>query len=149
MAGGKLLTNLRSAVLDGVCVWRERRCGPADTGRRCGNTLVCVSRFCYRPCNTHGECEPGELCICLYNFYPETPAAGHCYTPQCHPEDGVCREGSVPTPDSRGCRQIFFEADCHWLEGSRYCPPGYDFEGEHGCRMVEPYAWRNPDAGVP
>ena len=133
--------------LDGVCVWTGGECGSADTGKRCG-VGVCVSYHCYRACNTHGDCEPGQMCICLALFYPDTPAAGFCVTPRCN-YDSVCPDGSEPVPDSLGCRQLVFEGDCHWVPGSRYCPPGYEFEGEHGCRMVEPYAWMDPDAGVP
>jgi hypothetical protein len=51
--------------------------------------------------------------------------------------------------DSLACQPVVFEGDCHKPESRRDCPPGYEFEGTWGCRMVEPYAWRNRDAGIP
>jgi hypothetical protein len=136
-------------TLDGTCTRAESTC--YLTGRRCMNTLVCVSMHCYSACNTHADCEPGRYCECLWPavFHSSTPAAGFCWTLRCHPDSSLCPDGSEPVPGSRACNQLIREADCHWAPPFPGCPPGYEPEGEQGCRMVEPYAWRYRDAGTP
>lgn len=140
--------------LNGQCYDSEEYCTrpgyycPRIMGMVCDTYLRCTA-----PCNTHSECYSGDVCSC---FHPRdldfmSPSAGSCYSAWCKDQDSKgCPPDSEPIPGSLLCNLTRREADCH-LEHpeipSEPCPPGYEREGEIGCRLVTPFAWR--DAGAP
>jgi hypothetical protein len=111
------------------------------------------SWLCSSPCNTHSDCRETEVCSCFFPEYLDfmSPSAGWCYTAWCRDQGSKgCPPDTIPLAGSLLCRQTRREADCH-LEHpeiqSEPCPQGYEREGEIGCRLVTPFAWR--DAGAP
>lgn len=125
------------------------RCQGLPTGERCvGPPVDRVCSFdkrCLPPCNTHADCD-GITCWCLLpeDFGPSTFSAGYCRESRCG-ISGTCLSGYEPVQGSLECEPIVLEGDCHGSDG---CPPGYDQTSARGCTMVEPFAWREPDAGL-
>ena len=115
----------------------------------CGPNAVCDSDYCYPACTAHRDCEPEAECNCFMreDFVPSTVSAGFCDYPRCN-LDGVCPDGTEIIRGSYACFPTFSQGDCLKPSNRLDCPPGYEPQGETVCWMVEPYAWRNRDAGT-
>ena len=127
--------------LRGSCTHWETGC--QYIGTFCTSTTVCNSMAeCSPGCNSHDECLPGDSCRCFapWELASNTLSAGWCWTARCTAA-GSCPEGHVPDDGLLACWPIEKEGDCeHAVDVD--CPPGYEPEGQTGCRLVEPFAWR-------
>ena len=75
------------------------------------------------------------------------PSAGFCRLTRCDLATSRCPEGYVEDRGTLACYPLFKPGDCDRRLSDVECPPGYVPEGDLGCRLVVPYAWR-VDAGV-
>ena len=122
----------------------------APPGDKCVGTFVesvcSLDKRCHPSCNTHADCD-GTPCWCHPPewFQPSTFSAGSCGESRCD-ISGTCLPGYEPVPGTLECAPMLLEGDCHRAYD---CPPGYEQTGTEGCTMVQPFAWREPDAGVP
>lgn len=142
--------------LHGECVFRgdPLRCpeGGYGVGLECewSGGLVCGDDLeCHAPCNSHDECLPGDTCTCFAPavFAPDTLSGGWCHTTRCT-GSGTCPVDFEIVEGLLSCWPSVKEGDCRRISNVPDCPPGYEPEGNHGCRVVLPFAWKDADAGV-
>lgn len=136
----------------GTCYEDDGHDGCTGIGFRgdCGERLVCDDyRMCSRACFRHMDCPVDQYCACFsgYLFVREIVSAGFCGSRRCNPESQACPVHFEPIDGSFACFPVFLEGDCHRFVPEVECPPGYESDGDLGCRLVEPYTWI--DAGVP
>lgn len=135
----------------GFCYNDESVCyGPTSW---CSGGVCNAINDCSPACSSHSDCSSSQVCTC---FPPElldftSHSAGWCDTAWCRDKGAKgCPPGTETIPGILTCRRTQRDADCH-LENpespTAACPPGYDREGEIGCHLVTPNAWR--DAGAP